>query len=473
MHASPAWSVAAATRPTTAWKSLPSRWPSGSLTTGGAYAGSQRPTVTSTRSGDSHITCRLSGPDTIGPMCRSGRRFASWGRRSRRRQQPQAFPEVRRKAQIGLRPILNHRRRHRPFRSSCPRKCRRRLRRARHRIPPIAIRAHRTLGRGMAQARSHAWVRSRRCPGWSRGPLGSSIGTIRLGAAPRGGTRPSGQAGTRSAGQLHPCGQVFQRPGSFSVPRRNDCRPDIHRPDSFLPPCLLGVDAANQMRDRLGAPPGPIRNPRLSEIVGTNVDHLQTKRRSTFSIPYALRLREETGSRLALRSARSHTRRFELCRSLGDIMWSRNDDMGPLSAARSERQKFQRVPAYARRPEWNGAGRAQGARRSTPPLDRKLGRDRVPRSSVRRSGRRARRDRCIPRACPASRHALRTAPLSASGHHTRQRTRCRSSASPPSRVQHDATPQRPPKRPPARAPRSRTGVQPRCLPGRSSPRRPA
>ena len=112
---------------------------------------------------------------------------------------------------------------------------------------------------------------------------------------------------------------------------------------SFQPPCLLGVDAANQMRDRLGVPPGPLRNPRLSEIVGTNVDHLQTKRRSTFSIPYALRLREETGSRLALRSAWSHTRRFELCRSLGDIIWSRDDDMGPLFAAKSERQKFQRA----------------------------------------------------------------------------------------------------------------------------------
>ena len=48
--------------------------------------------------------------------------------------------------------------------------------------------------------------------------------------------------------------------------------------DSFQPPCLLGVDAANQMRDRLGVPPGPISNPRLSEIVGTNVDHLQTLR---------------------------------------------------------------------------------------------------------------------------------------------------------------------------------------------------
>ena len=109
------------------------------------------------------------------------------------------------------------------------------------------------------------------------------------------------------------------------------------------PPWLLAVGAANQLRHWLGVPPGPIRNPRLSEIVGTNVDHLQTKRRSTFSIPYALRFREETGSRLALRSAWSHTRRFELCRSLGDIIWSRDDAMCPLSAARSERQKFQRA----------------------------------------------------------------------------------------------------------------------------------
>ena len=111
--------------------------------------------------------------------------------------------------------------------------------------------------------------------------------------------------------------------------------------DSFQPPCLLGVDAANQMRDRLGVPPGPISNPRLSEIVGTNVDHLQTKRRSTFSIPCALRLREETGSRLALRSTWSHTRRFELCRSLGDInLVSRRRHVPAICR---ERQKFQRA----------------------------------------------------------------------------------------------------------------------------------
>ena len=112
---------------------------------------------------------------------------------------------------------------------------------------------------------------------------------------------------------------------------------------SLQPPWRLAVRAANQLRHWLNVPPGPIRNTRLSEIVGTNVDCLRTKRRSTFDIPYALRLRQDTGSRLALRSTWSHTRRFELCRSLGDIIWSRDDAMCPLSAAKSERQKFQRA----------------------------------------------------------------------------------------------------------------------------------
>ena len=112
---------------------------------------------------------------------------------------------------------------------------------------------------------------------------------------------------------------------------------------SLQPPWLLAVDAANQLRHWLSVPPGPIRNTRLSKIVGTNIDYLKTKRRSTFNIPYALRLRHETGSRVALRSTWSHLRRYELCRSLGDIIWSRDDAMGPLSAAKSERQKFQRA----------------------------------------------------------------------------------------------------------------------------------
>ena len=118
---------------------------------------------------------------------------------------------------------------------------------------------------------------------------------------------------------------------------------------SLQPPWLLAANAADRLRDWLGVPPGPLRNTRLSEIVGINVDHLKSNRRSSFNIPYALRLRDDANraSRLALRSPWSHSRRFELSRSLGDIIWSCDDALGPLSAAKSERQKFQRAFAQA------------------------------------------------------------------------------------------------------------------------------
>ena len=111
------------------------------------------------------------------------------------------------------------------------------------------------------------------------------------------------------------------------------------------PPWKLAVGAARKLRQRLRIPPGPIRNPRLSEILEINVDRLATQRRSPRSIPYGLRLRTASGNvnKLALRSPWSHSRRFELCRSLGDIIWSGNDALGPLSTAKSGRQKFQRA----------------------------------------------------------------------------------------------------------------------------------
>ena len=111
-----------------------------------------------------------------------------------------------------------------------------------------------------------------------------------------------------------------------------------------LPPWRLATDAARDLRARLRIAPGPIRNPALSEVLGMNIDRL-TKQRSRAETPYALRLREESGnaSRLALRSRWSQGRRFELCRSLSDVIWSGNDALGPLSTARSTRQKFQRA----------------------------------------------------------------------------------------------------------------------------------
>ncbi|MCE2423660.1 MAG: hypothetical protein J4F45_00910 [Pseudomonadales bacterium] len=111
------------------------------------------------------------------------------------------------------------------------------------------------------------------------------------------------------------------------------------------PPWRLAVVAARELRRRLRLPNGPIRNPRLSEVLDINADRLATQRAPPRSIPYGLRLRtaSEDVNKLALRSRWSHSRRFELCRSLGDIIWSGNDALGPLSTAKSGRQKFQRA----------------------------------------------------------------------------------------------------------------------------------
>lgn len=111
------------------------------------------------------------------------------------------------------------------------------------------------------------------------------------------------------------------------------------------PPWQLAVRAASQLRQHLRVPPGPIRNPGLSELLGISIDRLATQRVLPPSVPYGLRLRNASGNanRLALRSRWAHSRRFELCRSLGDIIWSGDDPLGPLSAAKSGRQKFQRA----------------------------------------------------------------------------------------------------------------------------------
>ena len=110
-------------------------------------------------------------------------------------------------------------------------------------------------------------------------------------------------------------------------------------------PWQLAMGAARDLRHRLALPLGPIRNTRLGEILGINVDHLRTRHHTSFDIPCAVRLRQDTdsGSKLALRRGWSHYRRFDLSRSLGDIIWSSDDALGPLSDAKSERQKFQRA----------------------------------------------------------------------------------------------------------------------------------
>lgn len=64
---------------------------------------------------------------------------------------------------------------------------------------------------------------------------------------------------------------------------------------------------------------------------------------------YGLRLREGDGEKniVALSASWPQGRRFELCRSLGDAIWSGNDALGPITGAKTGRQKFQRAFAQS------------------------------------------------------------------------------------------------------------------------------
>ncbi len=92
---------------------------------------------------------------------------------------------------------------------------------------------------------------------------------------------------------------------------------------------------------------GPVLNRRLGDVF--SVAPRALRQQVGPPLPYGLRMREETGdgNRISLGTFRSQARRFELCRSVGDMVWSRNDGLGPVSRAMSARQKFQRAFAQS------------------------------------------------------------------------------------------------------------------------------
>ena len=71
--------------------------------------------------------------------------------------------------------------------------------------------------------------------------------------------------------------------------------------------------------------------------------------RSFPSIPYGIRRRDpDRGTSTVALSANWHpAKRFQLCRVLGDAIWSANDPLGLISSANSVRQKFQRAFAQS------------------------------------------------------------------------------------------------------------------------------
>ncbi len=111
-------------------------------------------------------------------------------------------------------------------------------------------------------------------------------------------------------------------------------------------PWEAAEQAAASLRAKLSLG-GPVLNTLLGDVFG--VAPRVFRQQSGPPIPYGLRMREEKGdaNRISLNTVRSQARRFEFCRSIGDMLWSGNDGLGPVSDAMSTRQKFQRAFAQS------------------------------------------------------------------------------------------------------------------------------
>jgi hypothetical protein len=109
-------------------------------------------------------------------------------------------------------------------------------------------------------------------------------------------------------------------------------------------PWVVAERAALRVRNALGVDPGPLRNKKLSEVLKTGADAFRSTGADS-NLAYGLRLKTKghRSDSIALQTKWSHDRRFELCRALGDAVWSRNEVLGPITSARSARQKFQRA----------------------------------------------------------------------------------------------------------------------------------
>ena len=103
------------------------------------------------------------------------------------------------------------------------------------------------------------------------------------------------------------------------------------------------------VRQDLGNERGPFGNKGLSELMNVSSDVFRSRRSESKKIEYGLRLCEGDGQKnlITLRSRWSQARWFEMCRILGDSIWSDCDAIGPVTKAKTGRQKFQRAIAQS------------------------------------------------------------------------------------------------------------------------------
>ena len=108
-------------------------------------------------------------------------------------------------------------------------------------------------------------------------------------------------------------------------------------------------EAAKAVRHGLGIQGGPLRNTRLAELLSVSKGDFRSRESEATKLQYGLRLRKGGDGRnvVALCSRWAQGRRFELCRTLGDAIWSGGDALGPMTKTKTRRQKFQRAFAQS------------------------------------------------------------------------------------------------------------------------------
>lgn len=106
--------------------------------------------------------------------------------------------------------------------------------------------------------------------------------------------------------------------------------------------------AAWRTRDILGRPDGALRGRPLAEALGASWETLKTAPATARRLPYNARLRGAGDTaRLSVQSTTAHDRRFDLARALGDAVWDADAAYGPITRARTDRQKFSRAFAQS------------------------------------------------------------------------------------------------------------------------------
>ena len=123
----------------------------------------------------------------------------------------------------------------------------------------------------------------------------------------------------------------------------------IIREVTDIPVWKIAEESAFKVRKGLGEENGPLGNKKLSELLNVSTDTFRGRKSEPKQLEYGLRLRkgDGQGNLVTLHSRWPQARRFEMCRILGDSIWSDCDALGPVTRTKTARQKFQRAFAQS------------------------------------------------------------------------------------------------------------------------------